>query len=181
MGSYLRVGLTVGALALGLALAGCESFDPTDIFDSEIFNTKKKLPGERQPVFPDGTPGVARGVPPELVKGYQAPAESQEATAKPAEAKPATKEATAKPVETKPATKEATADPAEAKPKPKPKPKVVAKPAEAAATGTVRAPQPSAQASQWPDPPPTQGAPAASAWPSAPSGGVAWPDPPASR
>jgi hypothetical protein len=64
MGSYLRVGLTVGALALSLALAGCESFDPTDIFDSEIFNTKKKLPGERQPVFPDGTPGVARGVPP---------------------------------------------------------------------------------------------------------------------
>ena len=74
MRSFVRVGLTVGALSLGLVLAGCESFDPTAIFDSDMFSTKKKLPGERRPVFPEGTPGVPQGVPPELVKGYQAPA-----------------------------------------------------------------------------------------------------------
>ena len=82
MGSYMRIGLTVGALALGLTLAGCENFDPTDMLDLDIFNTKKKLPGERQPVFPQGTPGVPQGVPPELVKGYQPAAEpAKEATA----------------------------------------------------------------------------------------------------
>src|SRR5271165_2289344 len=75
MRSLVRVCLTVGALSLGLLLAGCEDFDPTAIFDSEMFNTKKKLPGERRPVFPEGTPGVSQGVPPEMVKGYQPPAE----------------------------------------------------------------------------------------------------------
>ena len=38
--------------------------------------SKKPLPGERRPVFNSGVPGVAQGVPPELVKGYQAPAEA---------------------------------------------------------------------------------------------------------
>jgi hypothetical protein len=163
MGGYMRVGLTIGALALGLALTACENFDPTDIFDSEIFNTKKKLPGERIPVFPQGTPGVPQGVPPELVKGYQAPPE-----AAPKEAhKETNKEANA-------------AEAAEAKPKPKPKPKPkVAKQPDPSATGTVRAPAPSAEANAQP----TQAAPAASPWPSSPqpSGGIAWPDPPAPR
>src|SRR5437868_8114318 len=86
MGRYVRIGLTVGALALGLAVAGCENFDPTDIFDSEIFSSKKKLPGERRPVFPEGTPGVPQGVPPDLIKGHQAPPEPE--PAKEVEAKP---------------------------------------------------------------------------------------------
>ena len=163
MGGYMRVGLTIGALALGLALAACESFDPTDIFDAEIFNTKKKLPGERIPVFPQGTPGVPQGVPQELVKGYHAPPES------------ASKEAKAAPKEAN------VAEPAEAqpKPKPKPKPKVVARPPDPSATGSVRAPAPSAEANAQP----TQAAPAASPWPNSPqpSGGIAWPDPPAQR
>src|SRR5215510_3770704 len=58
-------------LALGVTLSGCESFDPT-----EWFNTKKKLPGERKAVFPEGVPGVPQGVPPELVQGYQPPPET---------------------------------------------------------------------------------------------------------
>ena len=76
MNRFARVALSrIRALA-GPLLAGCgsfdpSSFDPTAIFDSEIFNTKKKLPGERKAVFPEGTPGVPQGVPPELVKGYQ--------------------------------------------------------------------------------------------------------------
>src|SRR3979490_3627120 len=107
MNRFTRVTVTVSALSFGLLLAGCESFDPTSIFDSEIFNTKKKLPGDRRAVFPEGTPGVPQGVPQELVKGYQEPAQAQEAQA-----------AAPKP------------PPAEAKTKPKPQPKVAATPNE---------------------------------------------------
>ena len=32
-------------------------------------DTKKKLPGERKPVFPEGVPGLEQGVPKELYKG----------------------------------------------------------------------------------------------------------------
>ena len=41
MKNLLRAALIAGALSAGLLLAGCENFDPTAIFDSEIFNTKK--------------------------------------------------------------------------------------------------------------------------------------------
>jgi hypothetical protein len=57
-------------IALTSALAGCSSmgsFDPTDMLD--FLDTKKKLPGERKPVFPDGVPGLEQGVPKELYKG----------------------------------------------------------------------------------------------------------------
>ena len=49
--------------SISIALAGCSSgnFDPTDLMD--WFDTKKKLPGERKPVFPEGVPGVEQGVP----------------------------------------------------------------------------------------------------------------------
>jgi hypothetical protein len=165
----MRVVLTVGVLALGLALTACENFDPTDIFDAEIFNTKKKLPGERIPVFPQGTPGVPQGVPAELVKGYQPAPEAAAAQAAPqAAGQAAPKEANA-----------AESAEAKPKPKPKPKPKVVAKPPDPPATGSVRAPAPSAEANAQQ----TQAAPAASPWPNSPqpSGGIAWPDPPAQR
>lgn len=57
--------------AISLALAGCSSgnFDPTDMMD--WFDTKKKLPGERKPVFPEGVPGVEHGVPKDMYKGAQ--------------------------------------------------------------------------------------------------------------
>jgi hypothetical protein len=64
-------------LAIGLALAGCSGgaskFDPTDLLDSVFAEQKKPLPGDRKALFPEGTPGVPQGVPPELVKGYQPP------------------------------------------------------------------------------------------------------------
>jgi hypothetical protein len=58
-------------IALSGALAGCSSgfssWDPTDLLD--FLDTKKKLPGERKPVFPDGVPGLEQGVPKNLYKG----------------------------------------------------------------------------------------------------------------
>jgi hypothetical protein len=193
MTRFVRVGLTVGALLIGFSLVGCEDFDPTALFDSELFNTKKKLPGERIPVFPEGTPGVPQGVPPELVKGYQAPPDpataSREASSKAASKEAPNKETSSKEASGKDASKEtskqAAAEPTELKPKPKPKPKpkVAAKPAEQTTASAAPAPQPASQSQQWPDQSQTQQAPAAAAWPGSarPSGGVAWPDPPAPR
>src|SRR5437868_14935278 len=58
-------------VALSSALGGCSgglsNWDPTDLLD--FLDTKKKLPGERKAVFPDGVPGLEQGVPKELYKG----------------------------------------------------------------------------------------------------------------
>jgi hypothetical protein len=58
-------------IAFSSVLAGCSSglgsFDPTDLLD--FLDTKKKLPGDRKPVFPDGVPGLEQGVPKDLYKG----------------------------------------------------------------------------------------------------------------
>jgi hypothetical protein len=52
-------------------LGGCSSggFDPSDMLD--FLDTKKKLPGDRKPVFPEGVPGLEQGVPRDLYKGAQ--------------------------------------------------------------------------------------------------------------
>jgi hypothetical protein len=163
MNRFASTGLIMVALSLGLALGGCEGFDPTSIMDHDLFNTKKRLPGERKSVFPEGTPGVPQGVPRELVKGYEPTVQAEQ---------------------TQPAAQAAPAEPKpEAKAKPKPKPKVVATPKEESTSTPVQPAQAQSQV-QWPDPPPVQQQPAAGAWPSSarPSGGaVAWPDPPAPR
>jgi hypothetical protein len=66
-----RLIAAVVAIALSGALAGCSSsltnWDPTDLLD--FLDTKKKLPGQRKPVFPDGVPGLEQGVPKDLYKG----------------------------------------------------------------------------------------------------------------
>ncbi len=57
-------------IALGSALSGCGStsgLDPTDLLD--FLDTKKPLPGERKPVFPEGVPGLEQGVPKHLYRG----------------------------------------------------------------------------------------------------------------
>jgi pyruvate/2-oxoglutarate dehydrogenase complex dihydrolipoamide acyltransferase (E2) component len=59
-------------LSLCGALAGCggggmSGFDPTDLLD--FLDTKKKLPGDRKAVFPEGVPGLQPGVPKELYRG----------------------------------------------------------------------------------------------------------------
>jgi hypothetical protein len=130
-------------VVVGPVLAGCSDFDP-DKLDVFGLNEKKKLPGERKEVFPGGVPGVAKGVPPEYMKGYQPP---PDATADSLQAPPGSEAATGSDLK-----KTAAAEPAEeTKPKPKPKARVASRPPKRV---TV---QPSAQAQQqqqtapWPD------------------------------
>lgn len=140
----LRVAALVAALAL--PLAGCETFDLTNL----IPDSKKKLPGERREVFPEGVPGVSKGVPPELMKGYQAQPDGANATA--------------------------AAPPPEEKPEPKPAAKPKPKPKQAKPTPTVapeyqqqgQAPQ-QGQQGQWPQ---QQRQPQQSAWPASPQPGT---------
>jgi len=69
-GSQRLIALSV-LVALAGALGGCSggmaNFDPSDLLD--FLDTKKKLPGERKPVFPEGVPGLEQGVPKDLYKG----------------------------------------------------------------------------------------------------------------
>jgi hypothetical protein len=167
-------------VALALLIAGCTKggqFDPTELFSSDVFDSKKKLKGERTPVFPEGVPGATSGVPPDLMKGYQQPPEQTDAD-------------TAVPGPTPPAAAEAT------KPKPKPKPKLAAQkpPAAPAPTRITVGPasnsaaqQPGTSQTAWPAPPstgsPQQAQSSQSAWPappqtSQPSQSI-WPNPPA--
>src|SRR6476646_2378569 len=73
-------------IALAGSLAGFSSmgnWDPTDMLD--FLDTKKKLPGDRKPVFPDGVPGLEQGVPKDLYRGarQQDDPNAQAATAAP--------------------------------------------------------------------------------------------------
>src|SRR5436309_6986018 len=76
------IALTV-LIAFSGVLGGCSSglsnFDPSDMLD--FLDTKKKLPGDRKPVFPDGVPGLEQGVPKELYKGAQQTDQQQNADA----------------------------------------------------------------------------------------------------
>jgi outer membrane biosynthesis protein TonB len=126
----MRAILTAAALlASGLLLAGCDSFDPLDKFQElDIMGTSKTpLRGERRPVFPEGVPGVPEGVPPELVKGYQPPAEAPPPVV------------AAKPVKPKP-KKTASAPPAPRKPRPQPQQQQQQQQAEQAAPRTTTQP-----------------------------------------
>ncbi|MGZ3411324.1 MAG: hypothetical protein ACXWKC_06920 [Xanthobacteraceae bacterium] len=129
-------------IASGLGLAGCE-----DSKLMELLDNKPRLAGTRTPVFPEGVPGVQQGVPPELMRGYQAQVEQQAQTqAAPADTERAAAEE----------RKKAEAD----------KPKRVAQP---------RPPRPAAQpqpaqqadAPAAAQPPQPTGAPLADRWPSA--------------
>jgi hypothetical protein len=171
------------AAALVFVLAGCTpggQFDPTTLFANDMFDTKTKLKGDRQPVFPNGVPGTSSGVPQDLVKGYQPPPDQAADANAPG------------------APDAAAAEAAKNKPKPKPKPKVARAPAQAPTPprrinigpspnqGEPAAPQGAAppaqplspqqsQQSPWPAPPQT--APAQQQQVSQPVESR-WPDPP---
>ena len=136
---FVRVG---SAFAFVLVLAACTpggNFDPTEWVN---LDTKKKIPGDREPLFPNGVPGAETGVPPDLVKGYQPPPEAPSVADAPP---PAAVAAAVGAVE--PAAKP------KAKPKPKPKPKVASGPPAARQHDPAwdAKPAPSAQ-TNWPAP-----------------------------
>src|SRR5262249_26212108 len=133
-----RVILITSLLSIGFGLGACADFDPEKSVESlDVFGlTKKKpLPGERKDVFPGGVPGVSQGVPAELTRGYQAPAQAAPDPAAAAAAQAAQEEAAAKP-------------------KPKPKPKVAARPKPTAQQVQQQQPQQVQQA--WPTGQPQQ-------------------------
>ena len=145
----VRLVLAVMVAAAGPVLSACSSFDLDSI--GEIWDSKKKLAGERKPVFPEGVPGVTSGVPPELVKGYHEP---EGGTADPAKA-----------------AAEAAAG-ADAKPKKPPPQRTASKPKPKPATPPPAAqPQPAQAQGGWPAPQQTQ---AQGGWP-APQPQAAWP------
>ena len=178
----------ISAGALVLVLTGCTpggQFDPTSIFDNDMFNSKKKIAGDREPVFPNGVPGTSTGVPPDLVKGYQPPpdqaatdaAAPDAAAPPPAEKpKPKPKVARAVPVAPSPAGNQASAHAAA----PAPTRISIGKPAvpaqqgaplqQAAPAQQTAAPAASSQ-SVWPAPPQTA--------PKQQSSQSVWPNPPA--
>ncbi len=204
MTSLMRIILVSSVLTLPLASCASvsDSLDPTEWFSGELFNTKKKLPGDRKAVFPEGVPGVSQGIPSELVKGNQQPpvengyavtdtqsvspapraaATGRTAARTDATRTDATSTAAAKTDEYQPAPRE------KAKPKPKPKPATAERQPPAQPATARRAPEPqqaeqpqrSQQAGggggvQWPDPPAQRSG-------GNQGGGVQWPDPPPLR
>jgi hypothetical protein len=117
-GSQRLIALSV-LIALAGALGGCSgglaNFDPADLLD--WMDTKKKLPGERKPVFPDGVPGLEQGVPKDLYKGSrqeQIDQQNAAAAAAPLEPPPGSKAAKSKSKSKQaaaPAAQPAAADP----------------------------------------------------------------------
>jgi hypothetical protein len=100
-------------LALAMpVLAGCSNFDP-DSLDVFGLNEKKKLPGERRAVFPEGVPGVSQGIPPEYLKGNQPPPETAQIIPAEPEKPVVKKTAAVAPVKRKPKPRPTAAAPAQ--------------------------------------------------------------------
>ena len=165
-----RIVLFAGLLALAPVLAGCENFD-MDSLDVFHLNEKKKLPGERKELFPNGVPGVSQGIPPEYLKGNQPPADASLTPDVPADAA-APGDKTAAPA---PAAKTAAIEPAaepKLKPKRKPKPRTATRQPKAVTVQPVAQGQGGDQQPlpPWPSTAPQQPAPstATAPWPSAP-------------
>jgi hypothetical protein len=154
-----RLVLAAVVAAAGPVLSACDSLDTFEIFDS-----KKKLAGDRKPVFPDGVPGVASGVPPELVKGYHEPEGGAPDPAKAAAEAASESAAKSKP---KAATKPKPA-PQRTASKPAPKPQAPPDPYEAAPTRAA-APQPAQQPAPQAATAPWPAAQPQAAWPGTPS------------
>src|SRR3954454_903014 len=174
-----RLIATAVLIALSGALAGCGSmgnWDPTDLLD--FLDTKKKLPGDRKPVFPEGVPGLEQGVPKSLYKGSaqeQIDQQNAAAAAQPVE-EPKGKSRTKGKGKQSASTAPPTAPAAEAAPEedgstaaapPAPKPKKIvrrrttapppdsAAAAQPAAAAPQPAPQPQQAASPFPAPMPS--------------------------
>lgn len=170
-----RAASIVLLLTLATGLAACaDGFDP-DKLDVLGLNEKKKLPGKREALFPNGVPGVEQGIPPEYMKGNLAQQPGAAVPVGPLATQPAgapnAQTASAEPP---------AAEQAKEKPKAKPKKRVAARPKP---TRVRIAPKPAVQPAQaqpapaqaqqqapspWPDQQQSVPAP----WPSAPPPGT---------
>lgn len=157
--SLLRLGTVLALVAVLGACTKGGQFDPTTLLDNDMFDTKKPLQGQREPLFPSGVPGATTGIPSDLYKGYQPPPEQAADTG-----------GAATPIE--PAAAEPSKPVAKVEPKRKPKPRVARAPEPPRTEISVGLPkkpkpagQPGAQPAQtaWPAPQP---AAAQTAWPS---------------
>lgn len=181
--SLVRLGMILACASLLAACTKGGQFDPTTLLDNDMFDTKKPLQGQREPVFPGGVPGADTGIPADLYKGYQPPPdEAATGAATPLSAPVASAE---KPAE-KPKPK--------AKLKPKPKVARAPEPPRTKISIGMKKPQPAAEQqagpaqTAWPAPPPT--AASQTAWPAPPPTGGGqqaaqpspsqsiWPNPP---
>jgi len=149
-----RIAFLITLAAALPALSGCADFDP-DKLDIFGLNEKKKLPGDRKAVFPEGVPGVSQGIPPEFVKGNEPPPDTAQ-TSIPPEPEKSAKQA---------AAKQAAVE--KPKVKRKPKPRVTAAPTQPVQSqpdpafdrAPPAAPQPAPAAQQpapWPQAPATR-------------------------
>jgi hypothetical protein len=158
-----RLIATAVLIALSGALAGCGStgnFDPSDLLD--FLDTKKKLPGDRKPVFPEGVPGLEQGVPKDLYKGARQQVDDPNAqAAAPPPEEPKSKRGTkskgkqaAAPAAADPDAPEEEGSTAAAPPAPKPA-KIVRKRTTAPPPDQSAAPAQSPQQSAFPAPMPS--------------------------
>mgnify|MGYP000955713504 CR=1 FL=1 len=92
------------AMAAGFSLAACDSVDRFTDTMTGLFDTKKRLPGDRKAVFPEGVPGVTQGVPQEYLPASKQPEETNDPAAQEGQAPAQTKSAET-PAENKPARK----------------------------------------------------------------------------
>jgi hypothetical protein len=150
-------------VALSGALAGCGSttgWDPSDLLD--FLDTKKKLPGDRKPVFPEGVPGLEQGVPKNLYRGSaQEQIDQQNAEAAAAAAAPAPEPKSKRASRSKPNTTAVRRAPA---PEPAPAPDADAPPEEEGSTAAAPpAPKPVKQSRRRVTTPPPDQPAAASA------------------
>ena len=152
-------------LCLSLALAGCENMDPA----YWLPDNKKKLPGERREVFPEGIPGVVQGVPPELIKGNAANQSEIDAAATAPQPEPPPVEEKPRPARRK-VVRPIQPPPEDAQPQQQAQPRQqqpASRQAQPAQSGGASWPSPQPQATQQ-----QPQAPAASAWPSPPASGT---------
>jgi hypothetical protein len=158
MRACARLVLVSLAMSATLGLAGCDSIDRLTDTMTGLFDTKKKLPGERKAVFPEGVPGVTQGVPSEYLPAKKAPGEE-------------TSESAAQDGES-PAGKKAAETPSEKKDRPARKPQRP-QTAEAPKKPTTPAPAEPVQP-QAGEPPsaPAQASPSQLPWPAAPPPGT---------
>jgi hypothetical protein len=182
------IALLVALVAIAPVLAGCDSFDP-DSLDPFGLNAKKKLPGKRELLFPNGVPGVSQGIPPEYKEGYKqpaiadlppgdndaSPAAPATQTAKSEQAKPMRESNLGKPMQVRRPAAKPKPKRRVVRRKPKPRPAVTetaAQPRGTSAPWPSTAPQQTQSQSGWPAPQQQQQQGQFAPWPSAPSSGT---------